>query len=156
MFELRQLPNLDFRTGRGSDGDTDFDTAWTDSKKSSFGSTLSSKNMYTRLINTTKLEYLTKANATESYDFNVEMENDRESVDQQIYSHITGLQLTSEDVSISPKEKEVQWTKETDSIAIGFRLVRCLYKKAITVNRYHSATWTAWAKFEQRVGNVGK
>lgn len=31
--------------------------------------------------------------------------------------------------------------------------VRTLFRRAIKVNKYHSASWIAWAKFEQRSGN---
>lgn len=33
--------------------------------------------------------------------------------------------------------------------------VRDLYRTAIKVNKFHSATWVAWAKFEERLGNLG-
>ena len=33
--------------------------------------------------------------------------------------------------------------------------VRSLFSKAVTVNKYHSASWVAWAKFEQKLGNLG-
>lgn len=36
------------------------------------------------------------------------------------------------------------------------RTVRRLFKKAVMVNKKHSASWVAWAKFEQRLGNLGK
>lgn len=38
----------------------------------------------------------------------------------------------------------------------GQALVRRLFKHAVTVNKRHSASWVAWAKFEQRLGNTGK
>lgn len=41
----------------------------------------------------------------------------------------------------SAPESEVQQT------------TRRLFKKAVTVNKKHSASWVAWAKFEQRLGN---
>jgi hypothetical protein len=33
--------------------------------------------------------------------------------------------------------------------------IRRLFKKAVTANKYHSASWVAWAKFEQKVGSPG-
>ena len=30
--------------------------------------------------------------------------------------------------------------------------IRGLFKRAITINKYHSASWVAWAKFEQKTG----
>lgn len=35
-------------------------------------------------------------------------------------------------------------------------VIRRLFKKAIEINKYHSASWIGWAKFEQKYGNVGK
>jgi hypothetical protein len=35
------------------------------------------------------------------------------------------------------------------------RTTRQLFKRAVTVNKKHSASWVAWAKFEQRLGNRG-
>lgn len=35
------------------------------------------------------------------------------------------------------------------------RIARALFKKAITVNKKHSASWVSWANFEQRLGNRG-
>ena len=32
--------------------------------------------------------------------------------------------------------------------------IRRLFKKAIAVNKYHSASWIAWAKYEQKLGNI--
>jgi hypothetical protein len=32
-------------------------------------------------------------------------------------------------------------------------VARRLFKKAVTINKYHSASWVAWAKHEQRAGN---
>ena len=34
-------------------------------------------------------------------------------------------------------------------------IARRLFKTAVTVNKYHSASWVAWAKHEQRAGNLG-
>ena len=31
-------------------------------------------------------------------------------------------------------------------------VARRLFKKAVTINKYHSASWVAWAKHEQRAG----
>ena len=35
-------------------------------------------------------------------------------------------------------------------------IARRLFKTAVTVNKYHSASWVAWAKHEQRAGNIGE
>lgn len=32
--------------------------------------------------------------------------------------------------------------------------IRKLFRKAININKYHSATWIAWAKYEQRCGDL--
>lgn len=32
--------------------------------------------------------------------------------------------------------------------------VRLLLKRAVTINKFHSASWVAWAKYEQRCGNI--
>lgn len=33
-------------------------------------------------------------------------------------------------------------------------IARRLFKKAVTINKYHSASWVAWAKHEQKAGNM--
>ena len=33
---------------------------------------------------------------------------------------------------------------------------RRLFRRAVKVNKNHSPSWVAWAKFEQRQGNIGK
>lgn len=38
--------------------------------------------------------------------------------------------------------------------AAGCTKVRKLFKQAVSINKYHSASWVAWAKFEQRQGNL--
>ncbi len=38
----------------------------------------------------------------------------------------------------------------------GYSQVRRLFKKAVIANKFHSASWVAWAKFEQRLGNLGR
>lgn len=32
--------------------------------------------------------------------------------------------------------------------------IRRLFKTAVTINKYHSASWVGWAKFEQKAGNL--
>jgi len=34
--------------------------------------------------------------------------------------------------------------------------IRTLFKRAVTVNKLHSASWVAWAKFEQKSGHPGE
>jgi hypothetical protein len=48
-------------------------------------------------------------------------------------------------MNLSASEAAMQQTYLTD--------VRNLFKTALTLNKYHSASWIAWAKFEQRTGN---
>ena len=36
----------------------------------------------------------------------------------------------------------------------GCAKVRKLFKQAVSINKFHSASWVAWAKFEQRQGNL--
>ena len=40
------------------------------------------------------------------------------------------------------------------SVLLPSTKVRLLFKRAVTVNRFHSASWVAWAKYEQRCGNI--
>ena len=46
-------------------------------------------------------------------------------------------------------------TRSTESEQVH-AIARRLFKKAVTVNKFHSASWVAWAKHEQRAGNLGK
>lgn len=34
--------------------------------------------------------------------------------------------------------------------------IRRLFKRGVTLNKYHSASWVAWANFEQTSGNYGE
>ena len=43
------------------------------------------------------------------------------------------------------------WPGLSDAAASS---IRGLFKRAVTLNRFHSASWVAWAKFEQQSGNV--
>lgn len=45
-------------------------------------------------------------------------------------------------------------TKLREVEAAGSARVRKLFKQAISVNKFHSASWVAWAKFEQRQDNL--
>ena len=35
-------------------------------------------------------------------------------------------------------------------------VIRRLFNRAIAINKYHSASWIGWAKFEQKYGNAGE
>jgi len=43
--------------------------------------------------------------------------------------------------------------KTSTEVARVHAIARRLFKKAVTVNKFHSASWVAWAKHEQRAGN---
>lgn len=43
--------------------------------------------------------------------------------------------------------------KTSSEVARVHAIARRLFKKAVTVNKFHSASWVAWAKHEQRAGN---
>jgi len=49
------------------------------------------------------------------------------------------------------RKDTIMTSDKRDEILI---LINKLFKKAISVNKYHSASWVAWAKHEQRLGNI--
>ena len=65
---------------------------------------------------------------------------------------------------VTQKEKKLEAEAETEtetkiattstSTSTRSALVTSLFKKAISINKYHSATWIAWAKYEQSIGNL--
>ena len=50
----------------------------------------------------------------------------------------------------------IYFSTDIPATSAGLAQVRRLFKRAVTVNKYHSASWVAWAKFEQRAGNMGE
>ena len=51
-------------------------------------------------------------------------------------------------------ETKIATTSTSTSTSTRSALVTSLFKKAISINKYHSATWIAWAKYEQSIGNL--
>ena len=51
----------------------------------------------------------------------------------------------------APSPSASAWPGLSDEAA---STIRGLFKRAVTLNRFHSASWVAWAKFEQQSGNV--
>ena len=76
--------------------------------------------------------------------------------------------LNEETLDFAQKdEKEMNKRMDTESSSLTTSLItpgavkeklfsiRRLFKRAVTVNKFHSASWVSWAKFEQRSGNYG-
>ena len=50
--------------------------------------------------------------------------------------------------------RQQQQEQREDRVMLPPTAVRLLFKKAVTVNKFHSASWVAWAKYEQNSGNL--
>jgi len=49
---------------------------------------------------------------------------------------------------------ELRQTMSPYGLKDSNEIIRRLFKKATAVNKYHSASWIAWAKYEQKLGNI--
>ena len=54
-----------------------------------------------------------------------------------------------------PPEEEDEVTR-SDKYLQQLADIRRLFNRAIAINKYHSASWIGWAKFEQRYGSDGE
>lgn len=66
--------------------------------------------------------------------------------------------LGDEDLSVFELQKELLGVDLEEATARRLRQVaaiRRLFNKAISINKFHSASWIGWAKLEQKFGNPG-
>lgn len=71
------------------------------------------------------------------------------------------MKMMMDELAARKEEEDEEYGKQRADFSVERRLqqvaaIRRLFNRAIAINKFHSASWIAWAKFEQKFGNTGQ